>query len=274
MPASPGRFRSRTLFRCHGDVGRHGISSRLGRCSRFRTFPGIAFSRHGGVGGHRGGVGRFRGRRHFASSIGRGLITRHTLQIGELAVLEFEQPLQGLHLILQVLQTTVQLRVLATSAFQFFHHHRSAGIDAPRKLAVPAGGAAFLGITATRVVRDQQFEFGLPPGRRGGCRSGATGGGGINRAAGRFECLILPGHLAHSFGPTAPLDVFKGGNPKHFAPFQAVDIAAHESIGIQVLYRQHDLLHGYTVVRTHPGGDGPKGIGRPGRADGGTAIAG
>lgn len=65
-----------------------------------------------------------------------------------------------------------------------------------------------------------------------------------------------PGRL--STGPA--LDLIERGHSQDFTALQAVNVITNESVWIEVLDCQHDLLHGNAIVRTHLGSDGPESV--------------
>ena len=197
-------------------------------------------------------------------------LSGHLLQIGELTVLELKQTLEGLNLILQVFNAAVQLSIFTAGTFQLFHGNRFAGIHAAGQITVTPGRAALGGIAGITFLGHQKLQFSLATSRCSlfgwlrllGRRCG------IHGTLWRLELLILLADDAGGFSPGTALDLVPGGYSQHFTALETVDVATDKGIRIEVLDGQHDLLHGYAVIRANTGSDRPESIGGTGRAKG------
>ena len=170
------------------------------------------------------------------------------LQLGQLAIFQFDQPLQLIQLTLQVTDATLQLGVLATGRVQAFLGH---GQLVSQRLAVGRPGIATAsGLTC--LSRNQFQAIGrLGSGRRRTC--GGTAGG-IQLARGNGATFapggILLSHLSNRLCITATANLLLVRQAQHLAALHAVDIAANESVRIQVLDGQHGLIDRRTTTDT------------------------
>ncbi len=171
-----------------------------------------------------------------------------SLQLGQLAVFQFDQPLQLIQLTLQVTDATLQLGVLATGRVQAFLGHGQ--LVSQRLAAGRPGIATASGLTC--LSRNQFQAIGrLGSGRRRTCGGTASGiqlarGDGATFAPGG----ILFGNLSDRFGIAATANLLLVRQAQYLAALHAVDIATNESVRIQVLDGQHGLIDRRTTTDT------------------------
>ena len=81
------------------------------------------------------------------------------LHFCKLSVLEFQQPLERLYLLLQVINATGEFFILTAGAFEFFHRNGRTGIHTTCSITVSTCGTAFISITGPAVLAGQQSQF-------------------------------------------------------------------------------------------------------------------
>ena len=100
----------------------------------------------------------------------------------------------------------------------------------------------------------------------GGCLAGHTALPGIQLTLDRFAAalailpgLILVADLGNGLGLTALCGLFGGRQGQGLTGLERVDVIADEGVGVQVLNRQHGLMHA-AALRAGFQGDAPEGV--------------
>ncbi|MCY1490561.1 hypothetical protein D9M68_243220 [compost metagenome] len=181
-----------------------------------------------------------------------------------MGVLQLDELLQFVQLALQVLHAVLQFVILATGGIEAFLGDRQ---FVGYRLAALAAlfGAALLGV-AGLAGNQAQAVLNLSLGRRR-ASAGALRRIELARTANRqvaafAPCGILFRHLGQRLVLRTGPDLLLVRQAQHLAALQAVDVAAEEGIGIEVLDGQHGLVHGHAAVRTGAGSDLPQRVTR------------
>src|SRR5680860_1550409 len=215
----------------------------------------------------------------FLASLGNRLscniIGRALLNFSKLGVFQLKQTLQRLHLILKVINASVELVVFPAGTFKFFHGHCGASVCTPSKLTISTGGATLSFSLAAFIIGNQKLEL-ITTGRRfiGNTALGLLSSCGIKGTLGLLELLILLGNNASRFSTGAAANLICRRNTQHFATLQPVDVVADKRIRIQVLQGKHNLLHRQAVIRANRRRNGPECVRRASGAKRISAITG
>ena len=198
------------------------------------------------------------------ASVGRGrrlFLRHHTLHVRQLAVLQLQQPLQGLNLILQILDTGIELVIFAFCGFQLFHRNCGTGINTARQITITTGRTTVFGRPGFRFIGNQQAQ--LITRCRLSSALACCGLGGIRCINGsrRLEFLVLLCNYPVGFSAATAPNLIQRGNPQHLTTLQAVNIPTNERVRILILNREHNLLHGNRTIRTYLLGNSPECVG-------------
>ncbi|MCY1429448.1 hypothetical protein D9M71_453650 [compost metagenome] len=182
-------------------------------------------------------------------------------------VLQFDQALQLVQLALQVAQTLFELLVLALRGRQTLLVERQL-VGQPLAISRCAAVAAAGGLAAG--CRDEaQVVFGRCLGR-GIAGFAATGGVQLAGSGGnRLHCTtfapgaVLRRHLSQGIRLTATADLLFARQAQHLAALHAIDVAAEEGLGVEILDRQHGLVHRQRTARAGTLGDLPERVVTP-----------
>ncbi len=223
--------------------------------------PAVRLHRHGG--------GRFF--QQLLVHLGALLLTEPAqffLERGDLLVAQFQQPLAGFHLAVQVADTTAQFVVLALQAVQI--------LVADRQLVLQRGGVGPTAVAAGAVavthplgaVRRDQGDAAVAV-IAGAVAVRLLAAGGVHRCPGRsgtaliaqaLPLTVLRRHPGQRLAAGQVAHLAFRGQPQHGALAHQVHVVVDKGVRVALLDRQHHLLHGHARVGPGALGDAPHGV--------------